>query len=66
MKTHKVKEVADKKLRHVDVDFPMSMRSKGEEHMDGSNKKEIEVGSRKKTAKAKKHAVAKICAAAKQ
>ena len=54
------------KLRHVYGDVPLSMRSKGEDYKYSSSKKDIELGSSKKTAEAKQHVAAKICAAAKQ
>ena len=47
------------KLRHVDGDVPLSMRSKGEE--DKASRQQ-----QKKTAESKQYAVAEICAAAKQ
>ena len=53
MKTQEVREGADKKLRHVDGDVPLSIRSKGEEYKDSSSKKEIEDGSSTKDCRSK-------------
>ena len=66
MKTQEEKEEADKNFDMLTETFQLSMRSKGEEDKDSSSKKKCEVGSSKKTAESKQHAVAKICAAAKQ
>ena len=77
----KRKRRSRRKLRNVDGDVPLCMRSYCEEYKDGSSKEEIEDGSSKKdsrsktasgskdlkkTAEAKPQAVAKIGAAAKQ
>ena len=64
MKTREVRR-SRQKLRHVDGDVPLSMRRNGEEYKD-SSKKGIEDSSSKNTAEANQHAVAKICAAARQ
>ena len=53
MKIQEEKEEAEKKLRHVDGDVPLSMRSFGEEDKSSSSKKEIEVGSSKKDSRIK-------------
>ena len=65
MKTQEVEGGSRQKLRHVDGDVPLSLRSKGEEYMDSSSKTEIEDGSNKNDSRSKA-AVAKMCAAAKQ
>ena len=64
-KNQEEKEEPDTKTEIVDGYVPLCMRRYCEEYKDGSSREEIEDGS-KKTAEAKRHAVAKIWAAAKQ